>query len=346
MAEAVAWREAMRQALYGPEGFFTRTNRPGATGHFRTSAHASPLFATAILRLLVGVDEALGRPSPLDVVDIGAGQGHLLRRLAVLAPTYLARRLRLTAVELASRPADLPAAITWRADLPAPGSVQGLILATEWLDNVPQDIAEVDPAGRPRQVLVDPLTGAEELGDPVSGEAATWAARWWSHQPLQPGMRIELGGTRDAAWARAVTGLARGLAVTVDYGHMWYARPRLGTLAGFYAGRSAQPIPDGSRDVTTHVAIDAACAAGEAAAGRSAVLTTQREVLQALGVDATRPPQSLASTDPAGYMRALTAASQAGELTDPTGLGGHYWILQPVGVDGADVLPAGLRSML
>ncbi|MGE5827217.1 MAG: hypothetical protein ACM30G_02495, partial [Micromonosporaceae bacterium] len=76
----------MQRALYDPDGFFTRPERPGSVGHFRTSAHASPLFATALLRFLVAVDEALGRPDPLDVVDVGAGQGHLLRRLAVLAP--------------------------------------------------------------------------------------------------------------------------------------------------------------------------------------------------------------------------------------------------------------------
>ena len=32
-------------------------------------------------------------------------------------------------------------------------------------------------------------------------------------------------------------------------------------------------------------------------------------------------------------MRALPAASAAAELTDPAGLGGHWWLLQPVGLD-------------
>ena len=36
---------------------------------------------------------------------------------------------------------------------------------------------------------------------------------------------------------------------------------------------------------------------------------------------------------PAGYMRALADASTAAELTDPAGLGGHYWLLQPVGIE-------------
>src|SRR5688500_11663685 len=136
----------MAEALYGAEGFFRRPNG-GPAAHFRTSAIASPLFGTAILRLLVAVDEALGRPGRLDVIDIGAGSAHLLRRLAVLAPAYMAQRMHLGAVEVAARPVDLPDHITWYDRLPPPGTVTGLLLATEWLDNVPLDIAQVDDAG-------------------------------------------------------------------------------------------------------------------------------------------------------------------------------------------------------
>jgi hypothetical protein len=62
-------------------------------------------------------------------------------------------------------------------------------------------------------------------------------------------------------------------------------------------------------------------------------LVSQREALEALGAAAGRPPLALASTDPAGYVRALAAASAVAELTDPGGLGGHWWLLQPVGVE-------------
>jgi hypothetical protein len=55
-------------------------------------------------------------------------------------------------------------------------------------------------------------------------------------------------------------------------------------------------------------------------------------------VDGTRPPLALASTDPAGYLRALAAASAAAELTDPAGLGAHHWLLQPIALP--DSLPA------
>ncbi|NEC47897.1 hypothetical protein G3I18_04800, partial [Actinospica acidiphila] len=71
------WREAAREALYGPDGFY---RRPGAgpAGHFRTSVHASPLYARSVARLLGRVDEALGRPPALDFVDMAAGRGELV----------------------------------------------------------------------------------------------------------------------------------------------------------------------------------------------------------------------------------------------------------------------------
>jgi SAM-dependent MidA family methyltransferase len=335
----MAWRDAMRVALYGADGLYTRSF---AADHFRTSALASPLFASALLRVVAAVDDALGRPAVLDVVDIGAGRGDLLRRLAVLAPAHLARRLRLVAIEVAAPPPDLPQAITWRHEPPPPGSLTGLVLATEWLDNVPLDIAEVDPAGRLCYVLVEPATGAEKLGEPVAGPDAAWASRWWAHEPYSPGVRVELGLARDQAWVSAVGLLARGVALSVDYGHMWYARPPLGTLTGFHSGRSVAPVPDGSCDITAHVALDSACAAGEAATALAAVLVTQAEALRALGVDGERPPLELAHSDPGAYVRALSGATQAVELLDPEGLGGHYWLLQPVGLD-ATALPAPLR---
>jgi SAM-dependent MidA family methyltransferase len=329
----------MTAALYGPDGFFRRPDQ--IDRHFRTSSTASPLFANAVLRLVAAVDDALGRPADLDVVDIGAGGAHLLRRLALLAPAYLAPRLRLSAVEVGPRPADLPGAVGWHERLPSPRTVTGLVLATEWLDNVPLDIAEVDERRVPRYVLVDPA-GAESVGDEVTGGDLAWALRWWDEPQWTPGDRIELGGPRDEAWAAAVGSLTTGLAITVDYGHLRSARPRLGTLTGFRHGRVAAPVPDGSTDLTAHVALDSVQAAGEAVAGRPATLIPQAEALRALGLDGARPPLDLAHTDPAGYVRALSAATEAADLMDPAGLGGHRWLVQPVRVPDA-TLPPPLR---
>ncbi|MFJ7170159.1 SAM-dependent methyltransferase [Streptomyces globosus] len=309
----VGWRAAMEAALYGPGGFYVRPGGPGPAGHFRTSVHASPLYARAVARLLCRVDGQLGRPDRLDLVDVGAGRGELLAGVLAALPRETAARVRPYAVEKAGRPAGLDPRITWAAE-PPQGAV-GLLFANEWLDNVPLDVAEDG-----RYVLVG-ADGAETPGGPVGGADREWLARWW------PGAgRAEIGRPRDEAWAAAVATLERGLAVAVDYAHTRAARPPHGTLAGFREGRQVPPVPDGGCDVTAHVALDSC-------AGPGAVLLTQREALAALGVSGARPPLALASSDPAAYVRALAAAGEAAELTARGGLGDFGWLVQPVGVE-------------
>ncbi|WP_444949150.1 SAM-dependent methyltransferase [Micromonospora ureilytica] len=425
---SILWRDAMSRALYGPDGFFV--NGAGPADHFRTSVHASPAFATALLRLVREVDTALGHPDRLDVVDVGAGRGELLQSLLglvafgdavggavgvsgeptrsgrsglippragspeTLTPTAAARRspdepssgtvrptladrIRFTAVEYAHRPQNLPQEINWTAEIPA--EITGLLIATEWLDNVPLDVAVHTEDGW-RYVLVDPESGVETLGEPVSPADLDWLTNWWPGPTSQPSTdgdpstpatwadatsqgesgfgaarpaqgssltarsrpgcpetphsdhRAEIGRPRDEAWATAVGKISRGLAVAVDYGHLRDARPVDGTLTGYRSGRQVPPVPDGSSDVTAHVAMDSVASAG-AAVGRCAYsLVLQREALRALGADGGRPSLSLAGTDPVGYVRALAAASAVAELTDPAGLGGHLWLRQPVGI--------------
>ncbi|MFE0702966.1 SAM-dependent methyltransferase [Streptomyces sp. NPDC058872] len=345
------WREATERALYGPGGFYLRPEGPA--GHFRTSVHASPLFAAAVARLLGEVAEELGT-TEVDLVDVGAGRGELLA--AVLAAVGPSLSVRARAVERAARPAGLDPRVEWTDRVPR--NVHGLLFANEWLDNVPVDVAEADAAGTARYVEVAP-DGTERLGAPVTGPDADWLARWW---PLrEPGARAEIGRPRDEAWAAAVGCLSAGRAVAVDYAHVRASRPPFGSLTGFRAGREVPPVPDGTRDLTSHVALDACgnlpvgiggagtgraggTAPGGPVASASAVdvlpglpaaeLVSQREALHRLGVSGERPPMALASTDPAGYVRALASAGEAAELTARGGLGDFLWLTQRVPAAG------------
>ena len=309
------WQEAWTDALYGQDGFFLRES-PAA--HFRTSVSASPLFATAVRRLAGLVDDALGHPDPFDVVDVGAGRGELLAGL----PDVPAR-WRLTGVDLAPDPGAGPA---WRGDVP---ELTGLLVANEWLDDVPLEITFDG-----RQVLVD-ADGTEELGGPASPEARDWTRTWWPQ-----GRRVEVGLTRDRAWAAAVAEVERGVAVAVDYGHVLGERGTRGdrrpTLTGWRDGRPVHPVPDGSCDVTAHVALDSVAAA---CGGR---LTSQHEALTALGVRSEPPPRELSTTDPHGYLARLAGSSSAAELLDRRSLGSYGWVVRAVGTE--DPLVTGTRA--
>ena len=306
---APAWKGAWDAALYGPEGFFRRES-PAA--HFRTSVHASPLFAAALVELVhrTGLDT---------VVDIGAGRGELLAQIHELDPT-----LTLLGVEVAARPSGLPAAVAWTAALPE--SVEGLVVANEWLDNIPCHVVEVDQSGTVRVVHVDPVTGEETLGAAARGSSvpaslAAWCAAWWPLDPTEPGVRAEVGTTREAAWADVIRRVHRGVAVAVDYGHLREDRPPFGSLRSYRGGTEVDVLPDGSRDVTAHVAVDSVAARVD---GR---LVRQRDALRALGVRGDRPELALATDDPGRYLRELSRAGEAAELTAEEGLGGFYWVV-------------------
>jgi len=326
-AGSVRWSTAMEHALYGPNGFYVA--REGAAGHFRTSATASTsareIFAAALGELLQRVDTSLGHPDSLNCVEVGGGSGDLLEAVLGSLGFGLRSRVRPAVVELRPRHPGLSAAVRWLDAVP---DLTGLLFANEWLDNVPIDVL-VDG----RVLLVDE-TGVESCGPAPATEETVWLARWWPS-----GSRREIGLRRDAAWAGALSRVRRGLAVAVDYSHTAADRPAYGTLTGFRRGRETEPIPDGSSDLTAHVAIDSVAAAGEHAVDSTGLpvrtlLLDQRRALRSLGVSGRRPDFG---ADPGGFAAALKRASDSAELIDPAGLGAFTWLLQGVDLDPAAI---------
>jgi SAM-dependent MidA family methyltransferase len=248
----------------------------------------------------------------------------------------LAGRIAACAVEVAPRPAGLDPRIGWQRVPPV--GITGLVIASEWLDNIPLDVVELTAAG-PAVVQVDPATGAERPGRPPDPADLAWVRAWW---PLAAcGDRAEVGRARCEAWAEVIRRIDRGVAVAADYGHVKAARPAWGTLTGYLEGRAVAPLPDGSRDITAHVALDACAAAGIAAGAGETVLTTQRAALRGLGLNAQRPALALAAVNPERYARALGQASVNAELVDAEGLGGFGWLVQAAGIS----LPAPLARL-
>ena len=197
--------------------------------------------------------------------------------------------------------AALPAELTGLRDV--------LVIAHEWLDVVPCTIAEVDAVGTARIVLVDPRTGEETLGPEPSDADRRWIAAHWP--TTTPGDRIEVGLARDEAWADLVTRVDSGLLVAVDYGHTRAERPSGGTLTAYRRGVQGDPVPDGTMDLTAHVAVDSLDADE---VGR------QRDLLRGLGVLGQTPPHALATSDPLGYLRALERASRRGRAHPARGV--------------------------
>lgn len=276
--DVLPWSVAWERAAFGPDGFY-RPQHPGS--HFATDVMDGDAVARRMARLIEPVTTGLlVTHATVTVTDAGADDGRLLRQLAELMDPALAERITWRAIDIRPRPAGLPAWLSWiQGDVrdlathepPAPG----VVIAHELLDDVPCDVLEIDDEGRRRVVLVDPASGAEVLGPPLSDAAAcsetgldaaaidAWCDLWWPRR--EPAARIEVGTSRDALWAALARTVSVGLAVAVDYGHVASERARGewdgGTLSGFRGGRAVSVVADGSCNLTAHVAMDACAAA-------------------------------------------------------------------------------------
>ena len=133
----IPFSEYMRLALYGDGGFYTTGGRAGRRGgDFITSPEVGPLFGTVIARALDAWWKELGSPSRFDVVECGAGPGTLARSILAAQPEC-ADAMHYVAVEIsASQRALHPQGVESRETMPD-GSITGVILANELLDNLP-----------------------------------------------------------------------------------------------------------------------------------------------------------------------------------------------------------------
>lgn len=317
-----AWEQAWHDALYGPRGFY-RHHAPAA--HFATSVQGLPgggeVLAEAVLALA-------GRYGCRRVVDVGAGRGELLGQLRALHP-----HLHLTGVDVGPAPPGLHVD-RW---LISPGGARlpdalddlhdTLVIAHEWLDVVPCPVVDRDeavPAGW-RSVLVT-VDGEETPGAGVSGPDLEWARRWLGPEV----QRAEIGLPRDRAFADLLFRVRSGLVVAVDYGHTAADRPRHGTLTGFRDGSQVPPVPDGSCDLTAHVAFDSLAQVISTQDRGQGHVVRQGALLRELVGDPSDPvPHRLASADPSGYLRAVARRAALTALTAPGGLGDFRWLLAP-----------------
>lgn len=321
------WRAAWQEALYGPSGFY-RTQAPAA--HFATSAQGVPGAGAVLAEAVAAMARDTGCTA---VVDLGCGRGELLTHLRTLDPA-----LHLTGVDVVDRPEGLDVD-AWLvspggAGLPAGlrGLTRTLVLAHEWLDVVPCPVVERDDHEVWREVEVVEAEGGgwgERLGDPLAGAELAWARRWLPG----PVSSAEIGLPRDRAFADLVSRVRSGLVLAVDYGHTLTTRPPHGTLTGFRSGREVEPAPDGSCDLTAHVAVDSLVATLEGPTGRlSRRLSRQRERLGELLDEPTgSPPHDLARGDPTAYLESMRRRGALATLTAPGGLGDFWWVEVVVG---------------
>ena len=307
------WRSAWERANLA----FYSQEKPD--GHFRTSTSYPDVIGPAFLSLL----DDHPTSEPHQIVDVGGGDGRLLSamRAAWIESGRDPVLLECTLVDI--RASESPHVVTVVGDARTclnrifPRGIHGLLIAHEWLDDIPCDVVEVDDLGKRRLVLVDTETGRESFGPAVDDPAAVrdfgfdergahWLDTWW---PIaEPGSRAEVGITRDDAWRTCVDLVVTGVAVMVDYTHTRNTRDPQGSLAGYVKGRRVPAIPDGRCNITAHVAVDALADISTPPQHR---VRSQRDALAQLPL----PDDPLARLYAEGRLATLRAANGLGNFT-------------------------------
>ncbi len=328
----ISFGEFMDLALYGPGGFYDRPP-VGRKGHFLTSPHVHPVFAELLLRAVLDLRERLGRPEPLSIVEVGAGDGTLAADLLRLIEERGGPAVDYLAVERSAGAraslAELPVRVIERLG-DAVHNDATVVIANELLDNLPfrrirgtmNGVVEIRiDAGRTRFLEVD-VPCDETIAELVAEGGPSLA-------PGQDAI-VPIGALRFVDELAAT--LRRGYALLIDYDS---PGGRRGEVHGYRDHRVLADVlrDPGSADITAGVDLGAIARRAEARGLRTLGLTSQGDALRALGFaewNATqRARQGELLTGGAGRRatRVWEGRSRASLLVDPNGLGRLKWVL-------------------
>lgn len=356
----------MAMALYEPDlGYYrSTTERTTRTGDFLTAPETHPIFGAAIARQLADVHRRVGAPDRFVVREYGAGSGALALAILgalrgdgplgrVAGSPALADAVRYVPIEPdPARQAGLVERLTGAGfgsslepGLPPDHAETGAVLANELLDAFPVHRVIGRPGGLRElavgwrdgtfiEVEVPPSTPALERRLAAEGIALGAGARGE--------ICLELDGWVD----EVASGLERGVAVVIDYGHPateLYAPERSDGTLRAYAGHRVHDdwaVAVGRQDLTAHVDFSALDRAAIAAGLTPLGSTSQAEFLIGLGAEELL---EAVRSDPATTIEDwLAIRSAIRRLLDPRALGGFRVSILGRGVRAEPPL-AGLR---
>jgi SAM-dependent MidA family methyltransferase len=274
----------MALALYGPDGYFTSGPlRSEKAGDFLTSPEVSSMFGSTLAVFVEQEKNRIGEPFQL--IEVGAGSGTLLGPLLETFPVP-ARAVEVSAAARNALTAIIPEqqVVGDLAEISDP--LRGVILANEFVDNLPMAIAQMTGDGwRERWVGLDGdhLTFFDHE---VRPEVANWLHSYSG--PVDSGGWVEVQ-LEAASWLKtALERLVAGSVVLIDYGDLaenLAPRRRDGTLRT-YRSHHLGPHPfdePGATDITADVNFSALMAVAQSA-GATVELHRQDDFLASLGL--------------------------------------------------------------
>jgi SAM-dependent MidA family methyltransferase len=299
----ITFERYMALCLYHPEhGYYLQgRERTGVAGDYFTSPDLHPIFARLVARQAVEMWDLLDRPGRFAWVEMGPGRGWFARdflRWARSRREDFFQALDYIAIEPGPRQRDrlrerltkdgLESKVRVLTNLEELEPLTGCFFSNELVDSFPVSVV-TRASGRLKEIYV--TAEGETLGEkpgPLSDPAVASAVARYAKE-LEEGQRVEVN-LRAVAWMRSVAErLARGFAITIDYGDLaerLYTpeRPRgtLLTYRGHTASEDFYSAP-GETDLTAHVNFSALIDAGKEAGLEATGFTTQERFLLALG---------------------------------------------------------------
>jgi SAM-dependent MidA family methyltransferase len=306
---SLSFRDVMQAALYHPAyGYYTNLRGFGASGDFTTGPEQHPAFGWLLGRQAIDVWEALDRPHPFRILELGAGSGAL-------------------AHSLASFMRETPADIVYSIDEPSPslraiqhGRLEGpefnwnsaqepahFIIANEVADALPVHRA-VMRGGALHELRVGVDTTDNLVWVEADGAPPELSAYFEALQYTPPDGDIVDVSLYLADWIKSISRtLARGVALVIDYA----ASPPRDTLLTYYRHTlGSDPLVRlGQQDISAHVDLRTLVRIARAE-GMGAVVTSQRGLLLNLGFAQVR-----------ARLRGSTDRQALARLVDPNGPG-------------------------
>lgn len=327
-------------ALYHPEfGYYTRASNPiGEAGDYVTSTAISPVFSFALSKL---VHEFMshGGGGTTSIVDIGCGDGRLIREIHCQVTGDARARTSFYGVDrslsrLADNGADAEVRFVASLDQVPPNESQ-LVIANELFDALP--FARLVQRGEHLHELW--VTERDGELDWTEHEAPSEFETYFHER----GIELEDGQFADVSldWAteygRAVDFVTNGLIVTFDYGYpsaqLFHPRARrYGTAASYSQQRVTRDLlkNPGEQDLTAHINFDDLIRAGEPDGMRTLFFDRQARFLLAIGAAEHELLQPLDDATPASLEEALDLRQRredARRLILPDGIGEDIRVL-------------------
>jgi SAM-dependent MidA family methyltransferase len=309
----ITFAEFMELALYGTGGYYERPP-VGTMGDFVTSPHVHPVFGAMLAAAIRSLHHALGSPTPLRIVEVGAGDGTLA---AQLLAELTGLDVEYTAVDVSRGARDAVAGLDGVRVSDELGGEPHVVVANELLDNLPFRRVRGD-----REVRI----GVDDHGRFVELEAP-----WDGARRSSEGETIEPAGAL-AFIDRVASTMRRGYALLIDYGH---AGSPGGEPHGYRDHRVMEDVlsDPGSVDITVGVDFSAMARRAEERGLVAFPSVTQRGALLALGIEAwlrdelERQVALLDAREGIEAVRAWSGRSRATLLVDPAALGRLRWLV-------------------